>query len=118
MAPSTAVLSLPLTRRAMLRVAGASAFSLFWSNGQRLQAGGSANAGAKAKSVILIFNAGAPSHLDLWDMKPNAPDTVRGQFKPLDTNVPGIRVSELMPHVARHAEKLAIVRTVHHQHTQ
>jgi hypothetical protein len=118
MARSNSELNSHVTRRDALRVAGAGALSLFWSNWLRLHAGGPAQPRAKAKSVILIFNAGAPSHLDLWDMKPDAPDSVRGQFKPIDTNVPGIRVSELTPHVARHADKLAIVRTVHHQHTQ
>src|SRR5438105_493001 len=70
--------------------------------------------GAKAKSVILIFNCGAPSHIDLWDMKPEATDTVRGEFKPIATNVPGIHVSELMPRLAERTDKLAIVRSVHH----
>jgi hypothetical protein len=69
---------------------------------------------AKAKSVILIFNCGAPSHIDLWDMKPDATDTVRGQFKPIATNVPGIQVSELMPRLAERTDKLAIVRSLHH----
>jgi hypothetical protein len=71
-------------------------------------------AGAKVKSVILIFNCGAPSHIDLWDMKPEATDTVRGQFKPIATNVPGIQVSELMPRLAERTNKLAIVRSLHH----
>jgi Protein of unknown function (DUF1501) len=70
--------------------------------------------GAKAKSVILIFNCGAPSHIDLWDMKPEATDTVRGEFKPIATNVPGIQVSELMPRLAQRTDKLAIVRSLHH----
>lgn len=73
-------------------------------------------AGAKAKSVILIFNAGAPSHLDLWDPKPLAASDIRGPFQTIETNVPGIRISELMPNLARHADKMAIVRTVHHTH--
>jgi hypothetical protein len=66
----------------------------------------------------MIFNCGAPSHIDLWDMKPNAPSTVRGPFQPIATTVPGIQISELMPNVARHAQKLAILRTVHHSHGQ
>jgi hypothetical protein len=64
----------------------------------------------------MIFNCGAPSHLDLWDMKPDAADNVRGLFKPIATSVPGIFISELMPHLARHAGKYAIVRTLHHRH--
>ena len=106
------------TRRSLLRVGGLGALSLLWSNWQRLHASGKANPNAKAKSVILIFNAGAPSHLDLWDMKPHAPESVRGLFKPIATSTPGLYLSELMPHVARHANKLAIVRTVNHRHTQ
>ena len=70
----------------------------------------------RAKSVILIFNCGAPSHIDLWDMKPEATDTVRGPFQPIDTNVPGIQISELLPRLAQRADKLAIVRTVNHRH--
>src|SRR5215831_5719492 len=88
------------TRRGLLRVGGLGALGLLWSNWQRLNAEGKGNPNAKAKSVILIFNAGAPSHLDLWDMKPNAPETVRGLFKPIATPAPGLYVSELMPHVA------------------
>jgi Protein of unknown function (DUF1501) len=72
--------------------------------------------GGQAKSVILIFNCGAPSHIDLWDPKPLAPDNVRGTFQPIETNVPGVWVSELLPQVARRADRLAIVRTVHHTH--
>ncbi len=71
----------------------------------------------RAKSVILIFNCGAPSHIDLWDPKPLAPDTVRGPYQPIETNVPGIYVSSLLPHLAKHADKLAIVRSVHHRHS-
>src|SRR5580698_2898595 len=55
---------------------------------------------AKTKSVILIFNSGAPSHLDLWDPKPAAPDAVRGPLHAIQTNVPGIQVSELIPDLA------------------
>jgi hypothetical protein len=67
--------------------------------------------------VILIFNCGGPSHLDLWDPKPDATDTVRGPFQPISTNVAGIQVSELLPRLARHIDKLAIVRSVHHSHS-
>jgi hypothetical protein len=115
--PEASPRSAEMSRRRLLRLTGLGALGLFMPDWMRLQAA-APNARAKAKSVILIFNAGAPSHVDLWDMKPDAPDTVRGVFKPIDTNVPGIRISELMPHVARHADKLASVRTVHHRHTQ
>jgi hypothetical protein len=66
--------------------------------------------------VILIFNCGAPSHIDLFDPKPEATDSVRGPFQTIDTSVPGIQVTELIPELAKRASKLAIVRTVHHTH--
>ena len=69
-----------------------------------------------AKSVIMIFNCGAPSHIDLWDMKPNAPSELRGPFQPISTNVSGIEISELLPEVAKRMDKLSIVRTLHHTH--
>jgi Protein of unknown function (DUF1501) len=106
------------SRRQFLAASAAAGLGLFWTDWLRAATGGLRGGKGKAKSVILIFNCGAPSHIDLWDMKPAAPDNIRGPFKPIATNVRGIRISELMPHVARHADKLAIVRTVHHSHTQ
>lgn len=71
---------------------------------------------AVAKSVIMIFNCGAPSHIDLWDPKPLAADDVRGPFSVIDTCVPGIQVTELLPEMAKRADRLAILRTLHHKH--
>ncbi len=51
----------------------------------------------KAKSVILIFLQGGPSHLDLWDPKENVPDNVRSVFKPISTKLPGVQFTELLP---------------------
>jgi hypothetical protein len=72
---------------------------------------------AKAKSVILIFNGGAPSHIDLWDPKPSAPEDVRGPWKPIKTSVPGIEISELLPDLAKRMHQLALIRSVSHTHT-
>lgn len=102
----------PLTRRAAI-CTGASLFGLDLSAALRA----APTKSPQAKAVILIFNCGAPSHIDLWDPKPDAPDTIRGKYRPIDTNVPGIQVSEILPRLARHADKLAIVRTLHHQHS-
>lgn len=74
------------------------------------------NLAAKARSVILIFNCGAPSHIDLWDLKPEAPSDIRGPWQPIQTNVPGIEISEMLPGLARHMHRLSIIRTVHHSH--
>ena len=69
----------------------------------------------KARSVIMIFNCGGPSHIDLFDPKPDAPDRVRSIYQPISTAVAGIQVSELIPEIARRTDKLAIVRSVHHK---
>ena len=62
----------------------------------------------------MIFNLGAPSHLDLWDLKPDAPAEIRGPFKPVHSAVPGIQLSEVLPRHARIADKFSLVRSVHH----
>jgi hypothetical protein len=66
------------------------------------------------KNGIMIFNLGAPSQLDCWDMKPQAPLEIRGPFQPIETRAPGIRISEMFPGMARHGEKISYVRTVYH----
>jgi hypothetical protein len=99
-------------RRLFLQSSAGAAAAL-WADWSRIAAAQPKAAG-KAKSVILIFNCGAPSHIDLWDMKPEATDTVRGEFKPISTNVPSIQISELLPRMAQRTDKLAIVRSLHH----
>jgi hypothetical protein len=68
----------------------------------------------KARSVILVFLTGAPSHQDMWDLKPDAPAEVRGDFQPIDTNVPGVRIGPHLPNMAQLADKYAIVRSMTH----
>ena len=103
---------LPSRRRFLQSAAAASALWTGWSQAMAAQPAAS----GKARSVILIFNCGAPSHIDLFDPKPDADDTVRGPFQPISTNVSGIQFSELLPQIAKHADKLAILRSVHHEH--
>jgi hypothetical protein len=67
---------------------------------------------ASAKSCILLWLDGGPSHLETFDLKPEAPSEVRGPFRPIETNVPGIQISELLPETAMLADKLAILRSV------
>ena len=57
---------------------------------------------------------GGPSQLDTWDMKPNAPVEIRGPYKAIKTNVPGIEISENFPRMAKHADKYALIRSVYH----
>jgi hypothetical protein len=103
-----------LSRRDFLRVgaltAGAAGFSLV--DLSQLQAFGSVRSDI---NCILLFLVGGPSQLETWDPKPEAPENVRGPFRPIATNVPGIQISEHFPLMARMAERYAIVRSVHHQ---
>ncbi len=69
---------------------------------------------AKAKSVILLWLAGGPATIDMWDNKPDAPEGIRGEFKSIDTNVTGIRLAETFPKMAQVADKLTIVRSLYH----
>jgi hypothetical protein len=75
--------------------------------------------GAKDDDVncIMLFLLGGPSHIDTWDMKPNAPAEVRGPFQPIKTSAPGIQISEIFPRMAKHADKFSLVRSVYHTAT-
>ena len=68
----------------------------------------------KDANCIMLFLVGGPSQLDTWDMKPNAPAEIRGPYKPIKTNVPGIEISENFPRMAKHADKYALIRSVYH----
>lgn len=108
-----------LSRRRFVEVGGLGMLGLGLSQlGATASPARSPGAGlGKAKSVILIFNGGAPSHIDLWDPKPEAPQEIRGEFKTIRTNVPGIHVTELLPQMAKRMDKLALIRSVHHGHS-
>jgi hypothetical protein len=69
---------------------------------------------AKAKAAIYIRLGGGPTHMDTFDLKPDAPDEYRGELKPIKTNVPGMEISELMPKLAKVADKFTILRGVSH----
>src|SRR6516164_8101389 len=65
--------------------------------------------GAGARSCILVYLLGGPPHLDMWDLKPNAPAEVRGPFKPIATNLPGLQICEYLPRLARLTQRYALV---------
>lgn len=102
------------SRRQFLKSTGFAGIGLFWQ--QTLGRIAAAKSNGTAKSVILIFNCGAPSHIDLWDPKPDAADTVRGPYRPIATSAHGVQISELLPSLARHAHRFSIIRSVHHTH--
>src|SRR3954452_9934533 len=115
-------LSGQLTRRQLLHVGGLSMLGLGLPGALRAsdpavpararepgyQASGS------EKSCIFIHMGGGPSHVDIWDMKPHAPAEIRGPFKPTATSVPGMRINELMPRLARQSQHYSIIRSMTH----
>ena len=107
-----------ITRREWLRVGalvplGLTLPQLIASRGSAANPGSDRSFG-KARHCILCFLFGAPAHQDIWDLKPDAPADVRGEFKPISTSVPGILVGEHIPLTAQQAHHLAIVRSVAH----
>ncbi len=103
-----------ITRRDFLQVGTLGALGFSLSRFAEMQALGKAAAGNDDKSCILIFNLGAPSQIDCWDMKPDAPSEIRGPFKPIRTNNPDLQISEIFPMHAKIADKFSLVRSVYH----
>ena len=100
-------------RRDMLKVGALTAGGLTLTNFNRMAAAGQI-APDRAKRAIFIELNGGPSHMDTFDLKPDAPSEVRGKFKPINTNVPGIQISEHLPKLAKCQDKFAILRGVSH----
>ena len=103
-----------VTRRDFLQVGSLGAVGWSLADQQRAQAEKITKAGHDDRAVIMIFNLGAPSQLDCFDLKPEAPAEIRGPFKPIATKAPGLDISEIFPEHARHADKLALVRSCYH----
>lgn len=103
-----------ITRRDFLQVGTLGAIGLSLPDLLAAKAQGAVAKDHDEKSVIMIFNLGAPSQLDTFDMKPEAPVEIRGPFKPINTNVPGIQISEILPLHAKHADKFSLVRSCYH----
>jgi len=80
-----------------------------------MQANAATTKSPKAKSCIFLFLEGGPSHLDLWDLKPDAPEEVRGPYKEINTSVPGVKMGELVPHTAKIMDKIALLRSHSHK---
>lgn len=112
------MLPLPrITRRGFFQAGAVSFGGLALANLLRGEANGNDSHAAGKRSVLFLFQAGGPSQIDMWDMKPDAPVEYRGEFSSIPTNLPGYRVCELMPKLAQMCDKLAILRTVHHNMT-
>src|SRR6266496_4133195 len=103
-----------VTRRDFLQVGTLGALGLSLAQLARLEALGAADKTQSDKACILIFNLGAPSQLDLFDRKPDAPREIRGPFKPIRTASDAFEISELLPLHAKQADKFSLVRTCYH----
>jgi Protein of unknown function (DUF1501) len=104
-----------LSRRSFLQIGGSTVLGLSLADVLRLRAEGSVGGSASAKSVLLLWLWGGPSHLDTWDPKPDAPLEFRGPFAPINTTVTGIRIGELFPQIADVADQFSIIRSLHTQ---
>lgn len=110
----------PLDRRTWLKIGGLSLGTLVSGLSPSLAGLFAAGTGGrrpkldKAFSVILFWANGGPSHLDLFDLKPDAPAEIRGPFRPIQTKVPGMQITELLPTLATMADKFSLVRSLHH----
>lgn len=104
-----------VSRRDFLRIGALGMTGLTLADLLRLRASGAIPAEASHKSVIMIYLPGGPSHIDRYDLKPDAPVEYRGEFRPIQTNVPGMQICELLPLQARLADKFAIVRGIRTQ---
>src|ERR1051325_10179309 len=103
-----------VTRRDFLQVGTLGALGLSLSKFAELEAFGAVDKSKNERACILIFNLGAPSQLDTFDMKPDAPAEIRGPFKQIRTNNPDIQISEIFPGHAKIADKFSLVRSVYH----
>jgi len=103
-------------RRDFLKIGTAGLLGLTLPELLRLEAQASpqSRARAKAKSIIMVWLAGGPATIDMWDLKPDAPEGIRGEFKPIKTNVPGIEICEHLPMLAKVMDKCTIVRSLYH----
>jgi hypothetical protein len=110
-----------LTRRELLRAGSIGMFGLNLANFLQWQKAQAAEIGNKlagsrgfesAKSVIMVFLQGGPSHIDIWDPKPDAPANIRGEFKPIKTKIPGTWISETMPMMAQQLDKCTLIRSM------
>jgi uncharacterized protein (DUF1501 family) len=106
------------SRREFLRIGGIGMAGISLADILALQANAAPGEGAKkagwgrAKSVIFVFLQGGPSHLDIWDPKPDAPSNIRGEFKTIKTKIPGVHLTEVMPKLAQQLDKATLIRSV------
>lgn len=105
-----------LSRRRMLRVGASGLFGgLSLPTLLQLQATAATSLPAKAKACIFLMLEGGPSHIDMWDLKPDAPSEIRGPFSPISTKVPGTQIGEILPLCSQIVDKFTILRSHSHK---
>jgi Protein of unknown function (DUF1501) len=104
-----------LTRRGFVQAGYSAALGLGLTATLPRRTAGSTPRPRKAKSVVIVFLTGAASHIDTFDMKPDAPAEIRGQFKPMATAVPGLQICEHLPNLAARMDRCALVRSLAHR---
>jgi len=110
--------NLKMTRRDLLRIGGSSILGMSLGSmlGLRARASTPESGGGpgwgKAKSVIMVYLQGGPSHLDLWDPKENVPDKIKSPFKSLGTKIPGVQFTEILPRLAKVNDKFTMIRSM------
>jgi hypothetical protein len=108
-----------LTRREVLRLGGLSALGVALPELLRTpaaHASGRLPGFGQARSCLLIYLFGGPSQIDIWDLKPEAPELFRGEFRPIETNAAGVRFCEHLPRLAAQADKFCLIRSMRHEH--
>ena len=110
------------TRRDVLRIGGSGLLGMSLGAMLNLQARGAESIGetlltggpgwGKAKSIILVYLQGGPSHIDLWDPKENVPDNVKSVFKPISTKIPGIQFTENLPRLSQVNDRFTMIRSM------
>ena len=103
------------SRRQFLRIGGLAALGTAGPGltlADVLRAEQAAGSATSQKAVIMIYLPGGPPHQDMVDLKPDAPSEVRGEFRPIATNVPGIEICELLPRMAKMMDKFAVIRSL------
>jgi hypothetical protein len=101
-------------RRDFLKLGTAGLLGMGLADLLRLEARASSAKKGKANSVIMIWLAGGPATIDMWDLKPEAPEEIRGEFKPIETSAKGVRICEHLARTAKVMDRCAVVRSVHH----
>lgn len=113
--PEMSALLRGMTRRKALGsgaagLLGLSLPTMLWADAERARTG----AAARADHIIILFLNGGPSHLDTWDMKPDQPAEIRGEFQPIASSLPSVPVCEHLPRLAPHMHRCTLIRSVHH----